>query len=277
MAAIVGAIGVPHTPAFPAAVAEEGEKGDTYQLFSCCRAALENMSPDVLVVFDTDHLNTLFFDNLPVFAIGIADAFSGPNDETPALSSRTVPSHRELALHIRSHCVEADFDLVMLQKYAVDHSIMVPLHFITPRFDIPVVPIFIGGHVAPLPSAKRCHALGAAVTAAIASFPDDLRVAVIGSGSFSLDVWGTRISPGQSFGVPDPDWAAEATDLVREAKVGELVERSTAANLSQAGNVSGEILNWIAMLAATNAQKPDFVCLQARFGHAYAAWGLGER
>ena len=28
------------------------------------------MRPDLIVMFDTDHLNTFFLDNLPVFALG---------------------------------------------------------------------------------------------------------------------------------------------------------------------------------------------------------------
>jgi gallate dioxygenase len=40
----------------------------------------------------------------------------------------------------------------------------------------------------------------------------------------------------------------------------------------KAGNVGGEILNWIAMLASVDARKPKFVNPQMEQGHAYAAW-----
>jgi hypothetical protein len=80
-----------------------------------------------------------------------------------------------------------------------------PLHFLTPRMHIPVIPVFISGHVPPLPSAQRCHALGQAVGGAIVSWPSALRVAIMGSGSFSLEVGGPRMAPGRSDGVPDPD------------------------------------------------------------------------
>ena len=39
--------------------------------------------PDVLIIFTDDHFNTFFLDNFPTFAIGIADATAGPNDQTP--------------------------------------------------------------------------------------------------------------------------------------------------------------------------------------------------
>jgi hypothetical protein len=39
-----------------------------------------------------------------------------------------------------------------------------------------------------------------------------------------------------------------------------------------AGNVGGELLNWIAMLAFTDNRKPDFLVKQMENGHAYAGW-----
>jgi len=45
--------------------------------------ALATAAPDVLIVFTDDHFNTFFLDNFPTFAIGVADATGGPNDQTP--------------------------------------------------------------------------------------------------------------------------------------------------------------------------------------------------
>ena len=44
---------------------------------------LEAAAPDVLIIFTDDHFNTFFLDNFPTFAVGIAEATSGPNDQTP--------------------------------------------------------------------------------------------------------------------------------------------------------------------------------------------------
>lgn len=272
MASIVGALGVPHTPAFPAAVAAEGTKSETFQWFLECKNAVAEMRPDVIVMFDTDHLNTFFFDHLPVFAIGVDDAFTGPNDETPGLNERCVPSHKELAAHLRRQCVSDGFDVSMIQQFSVDHSIMVPLHFIVPDFNTPIIPVFISGHVPPLPSARRCFDLGRSICRGIGTFPDTLRIAVIGSGSFSLDVFGTMTAPKQSFGVPDPAWSESVVDLLRHGLVEELIERTLPQKLAHAGNVAGEILNWIAMLAATDGKPPMSIRHQGRFGHGYAIW-----
>ena len=72
MAEIVAAFGVPHTPGYPALVARLGPDCETAKLYAEVARHLDEVAPDVLVVFDSDHLNTFFLDNLPTFAVGIA-------------------------------------------------------------------------------------------------------------------------------------------------------------------------------------------------------------
>jgi hypothetical protein len=272
VAEIVGALGVPHTPFFPSLVEREGPGCETARLFAAVTAELAAMRPDVIVMFDTDHLNTFFFDNLPIFAVGVTDAFKGPNDEPRSVPIYSIASHAGLAAHIRRVGIEAGFDLALTQQFTVDHSVVVPLHFMTPKMDIPVVPIFISGHLAPLPAARRCFELGATVKRAIESFPEVLRVVVIGSGSFSLEVFGPRIAPGKSDGVPDPGWAKRACALIAQGDYDTLIAEATSQQLHKAGNVGGEILNWIAMLPSVEARRPKFLHPQMEQGHAYAAW-----
>jgi hypothetical protein len=226
----------------------------------------------VIVMFDTDHLNTFFLDSLPIFAIGVTDVFEGPNDEPRAVPLYSIRSHPGLAAHVHRVSVESGFDVGLTQRFTVDHSVVVPLHFMTPKMTVPVIPIFISGHVPPLPSARRCYELGATVKRAIASYPEDLRVVVIGSGSFSLEVFGPRIAPGKSDGVPDPVWARHACDLLEQGDYDRVIAESTPQQLAKAGNVAGEILNWIAMLPSVDARRPKFVRPQMEQGHAYAAW-----
>lgn len=272
MGTFVGAFGVPHVPMFADMVLREGLTSETGQLFDRVRSALERARPDALVMFDTDHLNTFFFDCLPTFAIGVADGFHGPNDQPPALDIQSVPSDPLLAGHIRSSCITGDFDLAVSESFDVDHSIMIPLHFLTPKFDVPVVPIFINGHVPPLPSARRAFALGHQVRHAIDSFPQARRVAVVGSGSFSLEVLGPRIAPGRNNGVPDPAWAQYAHGCFRDGAIPALIAEATEARMERAGNVAGELLNWIAMIGAANPRPADWIEAQPQFGHSYAIW-----
>ena len=108
--------------------------------------------------------------------------------------------------------------------------------------------MFINGHVPPLPSAARVYRFGRSVRAAIDCFPGEARVAVIGSGSFSLEVFGPRIIPGSSFGVPDPAWAARVQTHMQDGTVAALLGEATEERMLAAGNIAGELLDWIAML-----------------------------
>ena len=272
MAQIVGALGVPHTPFFPALVEREGPQCETARYFASVTAELAAMRPDLIVMYDTDHLNTFFLDNLPVFAIGVTEAFKGPNDEPRSVPIYTIKSRSDVAAHLRRTAMAASFDLALAQEFTVDHSVIVPLHFMTPKMDIPVIPIFLSGHLAPLPSARRCFELGATVKRAIESLAETLRVAILGSGSFSLEVFGPRIAPGKSDGVPDPDWAKRACTLIGQGQYDTLIAEATPQQLHRAGNVGGEILNWIAMLGGVNGRQPKFVTPQMEQGHAYAVW-----
>ncbi len=274
MAEIVGAFGVPHTPFFPFFVERDGPDCETAQYFATLRRAFEALRPDLIVVFDTDHLNTFFLNNYPVFAVGVDERFRGPNDEVRSLPMRTIPSSLDFADHLRRTGVEAGFDLAHVQEFSVDHSIMVPLHFLTPDFQIPVVPVFLNGHLPPLPSAERCYALGEAVRRAVVTWPQPLRVVTIGSGSFSLEVWGPRIEPGRSDGVPDPDWVTRVCSLLEQGDNDTLLREATPERMEGAGNVGGELLNWIAMLGTIGSHKPSYVQAQMPNGHAYAAWPL---
>ena len=272
MAEIVGALGVPHTPFFPALVEREGPSCETARLFAAVTAELTAMRPDVIVMYDTDHLNTFFFDNLPLFAMGVTDQFKGPNDEPRSVPIYTIKSRPDLAAHLRRAAIESGFDLALTQDFTVDHSVVVPLHFMTPAMRIPVIPIFVSGHIPPLPSARRCYELGVAVKRAIESWPEKLRVVVIGSGSFSLEVFGPRIAPGKSDGVPDPDWARRVCALLEQGSTEALLAAATPEQMLRAGNVGGELLDWIAMLGAVGDRRPKFVTPQMEQGHAYAAW-----
>ena len=272
MARIVAGFGVPHTPVFPFFVKRDGPDCETAKLFAAQKEQLAAARPDVIVMFDTDHLNTFFLDNLPIFAVGVDKAFTGPNDEPREMPIYTIPSAVDLAAHIRKAVVEDGFDAALTQHFSVDHSVAVPLHFLTPDMSIPVIPFFISGHLPPLPPARRCYALGQAVARAIAAWPAALRVVIIGSGSFSLEVAGPRMAPGRTDGVPDPDWALRVIKYLEQQQIEKLISEATPYQLLKAGNVGGELLNWIAMLGAIGDRKPNYVAPQMQNGHAYGVW-----
>jgi gallate dioxygenase len=272
MAQIVGALGLPHNPNFPELAVQKGAEWPTAQSYRRAASELKAMQPDVLLIFTTDHLNTFFFENLPILAIGVGEEFAGPNDEVVTVSRRTVPSREAFARHLHSNVVLAGFDLALVQEFEVDHSTIVPLHFLTPQLDVPVIPIFVSTHNPPRPSSERCFHLGEAIRAAVERWSEPLRVVAIGSGSFSFDVHGHLSPPGRPVGVPDPAWVHRVAEHLERNTISQLIDEATPERFAQAGNVSGEILNWIAMMGASAGQKLSWISPEPQFGNCYAIW-----
>ena len=272
MAEIVAGFGMPHNPGSPALVLRDGPQCETARYYAAMAKEIAAAAPDVLIIFTDDHFNTFFLDNFPTFAVGIAEATSGPNDQTPMPRYRVaVPG--ALAAHIRDSAIARGFDIALVQDFEVDHAVMVPLHFLTPDMKIPVLPIFINCLAPPLPTAQRCFALGEAVRAAIAEWPQPLRVAAIGSGSFSLEIGGPKIPVGNRAAcTPDPQWSQHVQDLLDAGRIDELVDEATTARMLRAGNIGGELLNWIALLGLIGAKKPVNILPQNDHGQAFVAW-----
>ena len=97
---------------------------------------------------------------------------------------------------------------------------------------------------------------------------------IIGTGSFSLEVFGPRIDPGKTDAVPDPNGATKSAIYIEAGDIDGLIAKATEDRMHAAGNVGGELLNWIAMLAFTEHRKPEFLIRQMEQGHAYAGWRL---
>ena len=264
MAKIVLGVGTPHTPMHPKQVLEEGEGSLTGALYRKVAEQVEAAAPDVIVFFDTDHFVNFFFDNLPAICIGMVDEAEGPDETRVEMPRYRVRIHETMARSLFEFALNHEFDVAGKEEMVLDHSILVPLHFLTPRMHIPIVPVYIRGLTPPLPLARRCQALGRMVRAFIEQWPGPERVAVQASGSFSLEVGGPRL------GRTDHEWVATVVELIRAGRLDDLVKLATTERMLAAGNVSGELLDWIAMMGALEGQKPLFV--EPQEGHAYAVW-----
>lgn len=271
MAEIVAGIGMPHTPIFPSQVANKGPDCEEARLYVQLEEQLTEAKADVILLFANDHFNTFFLDNFPLFAIGVADATSGPNDQTP-MQSYDVPVHGRLAAYLRDRGIRAGFDIAITQEFTLDHAFMVPWHFINARLRTPIVPFFIDGFSNPLPSARRTWDLGAALGEAIRSFPGKERVVVIGSGSFSLEIGGPLADKNERSGTPDKQWAAHVQARMQAGEFDRLVAEATGERLALAGNAAGELLNWLAMIAVCGGGAPLYLTPQVDHGHAFGVW-----
>jgi protocatechuate 4,5-dioxygenase beta chain len=274
MAKIVLGLGAPHSPNLPSVVAKNPDFVEA-GLYDGLARELEAARADALVIFSNDHFNTFFLNNFPLFAIGVAAETAGPNDGTP-MPRRRLSVAEGLAAHVFSTGVSGGFDLALCQEFEVDHAFAVPAHFLFPRVSTPILPVFVNCFSAPLPLAARARALGRMVAEAVGSFKSDMRVAVMASGSFSLEIGGPAIPPGERSGVPDRAWVERVVALMGAGRVDELVAEATPLQMARAGNAGGELLNWIAMLGAIGDRRPARLEPQPH-GHAFGLWRWEER
>ena len=189
----------------------------------------------------------------------------------------SIPVDEPLARHVYQHGIAASFDLALSEEFQVDHSITVPLHFLAATEGVverPIMPVWINGIAPPLPLAARCRELGAMVTRAVEAYPADARVGLVASGAISGDIGGAHSRPGQPFAPPDEAWLADVEGWLRNEQVDRFVAAATPDRLRAAGNVSGECLNWIALLGAVGGQRPTFLEMDTYGGNAFAAWDL---
>ena len=271
MAELVAAVGVPHSPHYPAQYPKDGPQ-DTPRTYREVKAHLDAAKADAIVVIANDHFNTFFMNNFPTFAIGLTDAAYGPNDQTK-MPHYDFAVQETLASHMLKTAMNEGFDFSVCQEFGVDHAMLVPLHYLTDGVKIPVVPIWVNTFVKPLPTARRCYALGTMLKGAIDSLPRNVRVAVMATGHFSLEIAGPRIDPGTRHGTPDIGWSKHVHGRIRNAEIDQLVAEATPEQMWKAGNIGGELLNWIVMLATVGKRRPSYLAdHDDEDGHAFAAW-----
>jgi 2,3-dihydroxyphenylpropionate 1,2-dioxygenase len=135
-----------------------------YASFDRLRGALEASKPDALVVIGAEHFANFFMDNMPAICIGMGDRYEGPieDPEWLGIPHAQVPGDAALSERI-IRSVMSDIDLAYAQEWKFDHGIMVPLHFLTPRYDIPIIPVNINCQGPPLIPLHRCYEFGRAL------------------------------------------------------------------------------------------------------------------
>ncbi len=122
--------------------------------------------------------------NMPSFAVGMADRYQGPIEDPQWLGipHTSVPGSAALSRRLIRDMMQT-VDLAYAEEWKFDHGIMVPLHFLTPRFDLPIVPMNINCQGPPLAPLHRAWAFGEALRRAADSVPE--RIGLVGTGGIS--------------------------------------------------------------------------------------------
>jgi 3-O-methylgallate 3,4-dioxygenase len=217
-------------------------------------AALLRAKLDALVIVGDDQKELYQTDNLPSVLIyhgatirnvplkhrpGPSWAFDASARYYEPETPKDYPVDAPLALHIVNHLIDHDFDVAVADHLPEGRGEGHAFGFVHRRLlngaELPVVPIFLNTYYAPnQPTPRRCHALGRAIRAAIASWPGAQRIGVIASG-------------GLSHFTVDEALDARVVRALRERDTEALC--TLPRELLNSGN--SEIRNWICMAGAT--------------------------
>lgn len=214
------------------------------------RDALKASKPDVLVVVAAEHFANFFFNNMPAYSMGMADFYDGPIEDENWLGIQRVriPGNADLSDRmIRS--IMNYTDLGYAQEWKFDHGIMVPLHFLTPDFKLPVIPVNINCQCPPLTPLHRTYEFGRALRKACDSVPE--RVAIVGTGGISH--WPATPDSGKVNVKWDKDFLERWKNNDREA----LLSYSDEETYRDAGQGGFEIRTFIAISGATEGVTGD--------------------
>ena len=199
MAKIIAGVGCSHVPAIGAAI-DLGKTGEAYwqplfKGFEFSKQWIAEEKPDVVILVYNDHASAFSLEMIPTFALGCAAQFQ-PADE--GWGPRPVPvvqGHPELAWHIAQSTILDEFDMTIVNKMDVDHGLTVPLSLMFGQpeaWPCPVIPLAVNVVQYPPPTGNRCYQLGRAIRKAVASFDQDLKVMIFGTGGMSHQLQGPR-------------------------------------------------------------------------------------
>jgi len=228
---------------------------------AACRAAISRLAtifaetrPDVAILFGDDQMECFRHGVVPSLGIFYGEQFINreyseeriahlPPGIAPSLPGHippggaTYPGSADLALHLVREIQARGFDLCAMKRLPDDetpHAFGFLCRQIMLDRVVPSIPVFINTFYPPnQPTAARCAALGSALLHALHSWPQNVRVALLGSG-------------GLTHFVIDEEVDRQVLQAIRSGDV------SGITRLPESTFQSGtsEIKNWIPVVAA---------------------------
>ncbi len=255
MATIVGGIATSHTPTI--AFAKDAKKFDDpvwkpiFEGYEPVQEWFREKRPDVLVYIYNDHM-TSFFDHYSHFALGVGERFEAADEGGGPRDIPAIMGDPKFAEHVAKVMVADEFDLSYFQGKGLDHGAFSPLsvmvdHDVENGWAVKLLPIVCGVLTVPLPSARRFYKFGKSLRRAIQSYPEDIKVAIAGTGGLSHQVHG------EGCGFNNPTWDHEFMEILE--KHPETLLDYPIAKLAELGGWEGaEVVMWLMMRGALSEE-----------------------
>jgi len=238
---------------------EQGNRDDLGVLnatFNQLRVMLAKSRPDVIVAVANDHLDNFFFSNMPTFAVGTGPLAEGPfwyEEEIMHLPRYKVPVDQALADHILRTGIESGIQFSQVHDFRIDHAFTLPLSFLRPEQDIPIVPIITNAFGYPLASNMRWYELGQFLKKTLGAWTAVDRVAIMGSFNLNIEVGGPKAGTFKS------DFASWLLERMRQGDQDEILSTLTVPRLIEEGNSTAEFLNYVTILGVVGNLPPSLI------------------
>jgi aromatic ring-opening dioxygenase LigB subunit len=230
------------------------QKERIYGAFERLRSELDASGTDTLIVLTSEHWANFFLDHIGAFCIGRAERYSGPVEPWLGIERTEIKGEPALATELIETCYDNGIEPSFAHELEFDHGTMLPLHFLMPRMDRPMVPVFFNTLAAPQPTAARALALGRIIGEVARR--SARRIGLVATGGLSHD-------PGErNHGVIDSDFDHRFMAAMAQGDCATLgaYQRSEFA---AAGAGAFELLSWVALAGALDGHKGEVVAYEA--------------
>jgi len=261
MAQIISIIGITHNPFMPRLFQQPQQPPGAAKVkerIAMMRQKLAEAKVDVLVCIGNDHLHQFFMDNMPAFMIGKMEQYDGTfydEEREFGLPKCKLQGDLDVSDAIMEGAFDRGVDFSYSNELTIDHSIIVPMMFVRPEMDIPIVPILTNCIAPPMPRPKRYFEVGKALRAAIDSLPTNKRIGVLVRGHLSVEIAGPKMFEPK---LTDPNFDANAVGWIVNGDIDAAAEACAPANVIQYGNMTTGYLNFLMMMGLANSAKPSY-------------------
>ncbi len=281
--------------------------------FATLRDHIVKANPDAVLIIGDDQNECFDFSNFPAFAVYVGEDFEGhlssrdamfgqrqgngaaSASERPERPKARVRGQPEVGVNLLTGLMKHGFDPAFCMEMpkperGVGHAFLRPAESLA-LLDKPIVPLLVNCYYAPQPTAMRCYQLGKAIREVIEEMPNDMRIAVVGSGG----LWHT---PGAKNAYLDEDFDRVILDYMEAGDARGMAEHFDAYLIPEGessqdvgvrtrqstgmpgfGGPQGgtrETCNWIAAAGVADGSRAtvvDYVAVYASpIGAGFALW-----
>src|SRR5262245_22775294 len=246
------------------------------------RERLAQARADAVLLVGDDQTENFGSDNLPQLLVYTGEDYVA--DDWDRKKTARVAAHPQIAVELVEGCLEEGFDVGYSTAFRdgklLSHAHVEPILYLVHESRTPVVPVFVNAVHPPAPSAARCYAFGQALRRVVDRRLAGRRIILCASGGLShfspSHPWQHHVGS-RYVGDISVDFDRRIVDWMRAGE-GHRLAALSASELIEHGEA--ELRQWIVLLGAVGAQKPEFLVYEPLFrsimGMGVGWWQLGK-